>query len=43
MKNKKKIIGVLKGSFLSNFVEGAIAFLISLKGQFENKVWETLT
>ena len=31
-KIKKMVVDVLNGSFLSSLVEGAISFLISLKG-----------
>ena len=37
MKNKKKLWG-----FLSNLVEGIMAFIISLKRAICKKVWETL-
>ena len=35
---KKKVLGVFNGSYF--FGEGAIAFLISLKGPFEKKKFE---
>ena len=37
MKSKKKVIDVSNGSFL-NLLEGAIVFLISLKGEICKKI-----
>ena len=37
-KKKKKVIGVFNGSFLSNLVRDAIAFLIFLKEPLKKKI-----
>ena len=49
---KKKVLGIFYGRFLSNLVEGghgfftyfkgAMPFLVSLKGAISKKDWETL-
>ena len=39
---KKKLLGVVYGSFWVILLKGAMAFIISLKGAICKKVWETL-